>query len=63
MAPHLEHIDTVYKEVNPPKAPKHSKINSGVWKSAIEDFYLTDVISRASKTMAECSLNASRRSE
>ncbi len=59
-APHLAAIDSI-TPAGVPQAPKSSKMKKDSFAPAIDDFYLTNPIARASSVMAQCSQQAQAR--
>jgi len=57
IAPHLEYAGAISKTPWQAVEYKAGKLSSAKFKPTIDNFYMTDVISRASQTMAECSKN------
>ncbi len=60
IAPHLTRYDVVEEMSNPELGltqlvNKSTKSTGAIFKSIIQDYYMTDSISRASQTMAKCS--------
>ena len=60
IAPHLTRYDNVENTSNPELgltqlANKTTKSTGATFKSIIQDYYMTDSISRSSQTMAKCS--------
>jgi len=55
-APHLTRVDEIVPAAwtLQPGAPKPAKIDKTPFEPVIRNFYMTDAISRVSKTMAEC---------
>nr|CAG8502412.1 7952_t:CDS:2 [Entrophospora candida] len=68
LAPHLTHYDIVENNSNPqlglkPFLKSEAKSTGAIFKSIIQDFYMTNSISRASQTMAKCSSAFSTRNQ
>ena len=59
-APHLGALDTI-TPASVPQAPKADKMKKDAFAPAIDDFYLTNPIARASAVMAQCSQQAQAR--
>lgn len=60
IAPHLTRYDLVENVINPELGltqllNKTIKSTGAIFKSVIQDYYMTDSISRSSQTMAKCS--------
>ena len=56
LAPHFAHIGAVRAAaaLGPVKADGKAKLTDAPFEKAVLNFYMTDPISRASTTMAEC---------
>ena len=52
-APHLAQIDEI-ADAGAPVAPSHDGLGGNAFSYAVTDFYFTNPIARASKTMADC---------